>query len=583
MNADSGWNNYLYDAKTKKANPDRYDFEYNEIEPGSDVVALDYESPDREGWRNFVGQGDPADFAAIILWDAASLSFDLSATDATKFTISRLDKSKDKNGKTVYSVKTLQTTALKKDKNGEFAATTKNLTLDSGTYYISMQSTNAAKGGAAFYNVTVNQGKSVFYETPFETYDANFTATQLAGGTDVVLKWAASKSAQAYFVRVDGGKEQKVTKTTYTFKKLSMTEHKFTVYAKDKYGNKSEVYEDYVEIADTVAPKLSGLSVKVANTSATVKFKGQDNVRVAAYEVSVDNGEYERYFDVEEHGDPSAAGVTFSNLGFGNHTVTVRAWDSSENVSNVLTKTFTVKPPKGMVALKTSDAYDIDDGGMDYSFSAGETRIFRFETDESTRVTEIDFDINGTAPIDVKVYRSIDEEKGTAIQVKATTTNEVDKDECGTWTWQTAVVDTDPCTTYYVVATAKKACDEVWISSWDYSIDTGNNSFARASESDLGYGGEGVEGLLCAEDKVDYYRFTIDEAGTYKLKGKCYFGKANVTIYGEAQNKLFSQTLSTSKKSTEKYFAAGEYYAKFELSGSRSSGYYADLFSASEV
>ena len=56
-------------------------------------------------------------------------------------------------------MKSLQSTALKKKtKDAElFTATTKALSMDAGEYYICMQSTNAAKGGAAYYNVELNR------------------------------------------------------------------------------------------------------------------------------------------------------------------------------------------------------------------------------------------------------------------------------------------------------------------------------------------------------------------------------------------------------------------------------------------
>ena len=54
-----------------------------------------------------------------------------------------------------YSLKTLQTTTLKCD-DGEYMGITKPLLLKSGTYYFSMESTNADKGGDAYYSVYVN-------------------------------------------------------------------------------------------------------------------------------------------------------------------------------------------------------------------------------------------------------------------------------------------------------------------------------------------------------------------------------------------------------------------------------------------
>ena len=53
-----------------------------------------------------------------------------------------------------FTQKSLQATTLKKAKGAEFfTAETKALTLAAGTYYLSMESTNASKGASAYYNV----------------------------------------------------------------------------------------------------------------------------------------------------------------------------------------------------------------------------------------------------------------------------------------------------------------------------------------------------------------------------------------------------------------------------------------------
>ena len=113
-----------------------------------------------------------------------------------------------------------------------------------------MQSTNAAQGGAAYYNVSVNQAKSDFYENLFVGYDAELVATQQPNGTNVVLNWAASpadaKRKVTYFVILDGGKETKVTKTTCTFNKVGEGDHVFSVYAKDEYGYSEPVQSNWV-------------------------------------------------------------------------------------------------------------------------------------------------------------------------------------------------------------------------------------------------------------------------------------------------------------------------------------------------
>ena len=113
-----------------------------------------------DGW---VGYGDAADYMMFTLTDAASLSLDLSATDAASFTIGTL-VSKTKKGVTTYSLKNQKPTKLAAPKNStSTTATTKELLLTAGTYYLGVQSTNAAKGGNAAYTVSVNTGKTSFF------------------------------------------------------------------------------------------------------------------------------------------------------------------------------------------------------------------------------------------------------------------------------------------------------------------------------------------------------------------------------------------------------------------------------------
>jgi len=109
------------------------------------------------GW---VGYGDAVDYAGFTLTSAAKLSFTLDATDAASFTIYQLIRANDGT----YSLKALQTTGLSFDKEMEdYEATTKSLLLDAGDYYFSVQSTNAAQGGNAYYNVYLNGEDSEFF------------------------------------------------------------------------------------------------------------------------------------------------------------------------------------------------------------------------------------------------------------------------------------------------------------------------------------------------------------------------------------------------------------------------------------
>ncbi len=155
--------NWLYDKKQKIVNPNTIDFYVTDISYLSDkTILLDgdedmYVYVGNVRYQNFTGYGDAADYAKINLFNDAKLSFTISATDKGKFTIWRLDEKTDKKDKVTYSVKSLQATMLKAEKDSLlYSATTKSLSLAAGEYYISFESTNASKGGIAYYNVSLN-------------------------------------------------------------------------------------------------------------------------------------------------------------------------------------------------------------------------------------------------------------------------------------------------------------------------------------------------------------------------------------------------------------------------------------------
>ena len=160
---DDGWNNYVYDKKTQTMNPNSlYVIPLTKIPDSTKKISLDKDgSVSVDGRINFVGYGDEADYAKFTLTKGASLSFLLNATGAAKFTIWTLTTGK--NG--AKTMKSLQATSAKKDKStGDYLATTKNLLLEKGDYYISVESPDAKKGGNAYYNVMLNKGDCVFYK-----------------------------------------------------------------------------------------------------------------------------------------------------------------------------------------------------------------------------------------------------------------------------------------------------------------------------------------------------------------------------------------------------------------------------------
>ena len=110
-----------------------------------------------DGW---VGFGDEFDYAKITLQKAARLSFSLDSTDAAKFVIASLVQKTDKKGNVTFSTKSIQSTSLKKDARG---IKSKQILVEAGEYFISMQSTNAKKGGCASYKVELNDAGNASY------------------------------------------------------------------------------------------------------------------------------------------------------------------------------------------------------------------------------------------------------------------------------------------------------------------------------------------------------------------------------------------------------------------------------------
>ena len=164
------------------------------ISVGRGTTAIVLDSNEMIGsttFANFVGFGDSIDYAKLDLASSAYLSFSVKADGAAKFIIWK----QDAKGK-LSKVSTTTLTA----KNG-FAATTKAQFLDTGkyTYYVSMESTTATKGGSAYYNVELGGNalffdsadgglNNVLYDKKAKAFkdDANFVTTEIFSGSQVV-------------------------------------------------------------------------------------------------------------------------------------------------------------------------------------------------------------------------------------------------------------------------------------------------------------------------------------------------------------------------------------------------------------
>ena len=132
---DDGLNDWLYDKKEKVFNTE-LDF------AGAIEKEHELQISGDECW---VGFGDEFDYYEFSVDNDMDVSFNIAASDAVKLVIYQLV-----NGK----VKTLQTTTVKAGN----PVSSKKLALKSdGEYYLSVQSTNAKKGGNAEYSITASE------------------------------------------------------------------------------------------------------------------------------------------------------------------------------------------------------------------------------------------------------------------------------------------------------------------------------------------------------------------------------------------------------------------------------------------
>ena len=182
---DNGNNNWKPIARGPRNEDDSEYYEkYAEYNLGVVDNIDDFHLDESQCW---VGFGDDIDYWMFSLEKSAKLSFCVTADDATKFSFYKLTK--DRNGK--LSLKSLVSQNLTKNKGYwyydydydydtdreirikmyeepeiPYSLSTKGVLLETGTYFISVQSTNAAKGGYSDYSVDFNHEESMFFDNP---------------------------------------------------------------------------------------------------------------------------------------------------------------------------------------------------------------------------------------------------------------------------------------------------------------------------------------------------------------------------------------------------------------------------------
>ena len=161
---DDGWNNGALLVNKEPSLRIKDFLPLSIAESGKQAVLFDTNgitAAETDGdWNNFVGFGDDSDYVKLSVIQPAKLGFTVTATDNVKLVVYKLTKGA-KWSQT--AVKSMTVSLNKAEKAAGLATRTVELNLerligreDGSGYYVSVQSTNASKGGAAWYNVNVD-------------------------------------------------------------------------------------------------------------------------------------------------------------------------------------------------------------------------------------------------------------------------------------------------------------------------------------------------------------------------------------------------------------------------------------------
>ena len=208
----------------------------------------------------WVGYGDAVDYRAVTFGNAGKYTFSINATDAAKLTVWTLRP----NGR----LKALKKVSVKAGTSGGIAG----LLLDAGTYYLSVESTTAKKGGSADYDVSLD-GASTFFtkgdnrdDDPGALPGEFRTALDGNGGRLIDNGWVGYGDAVDY-------RELEVTRAgTYTFTLSGAVDAvKLTLFSEDETGKRR---------------KLKSVSVKNGSGSIEALELGTELRYLAAVESS---------------------------------------------------------------------------------------------------------------------------------------------------------------------------------------------------------------------------------------------------------------------------------------------------------
>ncbi len=293
--ADGGGNNWMFDKKTGEMNNKVTDSEPTSITSDTweivvDAEGVSYEDKNGNQYGNYVGYGDAVDFTKIYLENAAKLSLTINATDAAKITVWKLNESWKKNILS-YSQKSLQSTKLTLNKkNGVYSTDTKSLLLEAGEYYISVESTNAKKGGNAYYNLELNHDKSAFFTKGNNSDDwtdlkQNGTSSDEFGDAGTISKDTVSVIKDGWVGYGDSVDYMQIhldEAAKLSFLIDSADAAKFTIYRLNETVKKGAVSYSLKSLQSTTLKKFKGSSEYTATTNSLLLTAGDYYIAMAS-------------------------------------------------------------------------------------------------------------------------------------------------------------------------------------------------------------------------------------------------------------------------------------------------------------
>ena len=164
----------------------------------SDNMKIAVQSTDQQLVANeWVGFSDARDVRVLDVATAGMFTFDMTSTDQARMSIYVENTS---NGK----LKKLKSVSLGTSKTGSVTKSIENLLLDTGTYYLVLESRNASKGGSADYSVSLNATTTKFFVDANQNPLDNATATApvidcSTTGTLISKEWVGYGDQFDYF------------------------------------------------------------------------------------------------------------------------------------------------------------------------------------------------------------------------------------------------------------------------------------------------------------------------------------------------------------------------------------------------